>query len=261
MTDPVPDHSHNQSQSRERVPDRDRDPKKFPVMELFGPTIQGEGAIAGVRSHFIRFGGCPFRCRWCDSMHAVDPARVKANARWLVPEEIVAATRSLGPSRWVTLTGGDPVMWDHMELIKQLGPDFFIAVETQGSLWKDWLLHCNLITISPKGPSSGMRDKLNEEVLLYYVAAVPTVDHIAMKIVVFNDEDLQFAREMFRRFPMFKPYLSVGTPIGNPINYTRLEICNRTRWLYEEALKCDDLRDVTVIPQLHVLAWGNSKGV
>jgi hypothetical protein len=32
-------------------------------------------------------------------------------------------------------------------------------------------------------------------------------------------------------------------------------------WLFEEALKYDDLVDATIIPQLHVLAWGHEKGV
>lgn len=54
--------------------------KKFPVVELFGPTIQGEGAVAGQFSHFVRFGGCPRRCSWCDSMHAVLPEEVQKNA-------------------------------------------------------------------------------------------------------------------------------------------------------------------------------------
>ena len=231
-------------------------------MEIFGPTIQGEGAIAGVRSHFIRFGGCPFRCSWCDSMHAVDPVRVKANAKWLTPGEILGATHELKPSTWITLTGGDPVMWDLMPLVEPLEWLFSVAVETEGALWRDWLLHCSLITISPKGPSSGMLDKLDHDILEgHYTAALPIVKLITMKIVVFDVEDLQFAREMFHRYPQFKPYLSVGTPQGNPINFTRVSISQRLRWFYEEVLKYDDLQDVVTLPQLHALAWGSKKGV
>lgn len=153
-------------------------------------------------------------------------------------------------------------MWNLMPLVEQLRRNFRIAVETQGVIWHDWLLHCDLITISPKGPSSGMLDKLDHEILEgHYTAALPVVDHIIMKIVVFNVEDLQFAREMFHRYPKFKPYLSVGTPIGDPINFTRVSISQRMRWLYEETLKYDDLRNAVILPQLHVLAWGHQKGV
>lgn len=35
--------------------------KTFPVIEIFGPTIQGEGALAGLPTYFIRFGGCETR--------------------------------------------------------------------------------------------------------------------------------------------------------------------------------------------------------
>ncbi len=238
---------------------------KFPVMECFGPTIQGEGVLAGVRSHFVRFGGCPYRCKWCDSMHAVDPVKVRANATWGTSEEICQLLNTLRPSRWVTLSGGDPVIWDLNPLTKLLrhNDKYSIAVETEGAVWRDWLERCQLVTLSPKGPSSGMLDKLDHGVLGKYahVASLDNLCAIAMKIVVFDIEDLMFARMMFTRYPQFKPFLSVGTPIHQPYNATRLEICRFTRWLFEEALKYDDLVDVTIIPQLHVLAWGHKREV
>ena len=42
------------------------------VSEIFGPTIQGEGALIGLPTVFVRTGGCDYRCSWCDSLHAVD---------------------------------------------------------------------------------------------------------------------------------------------------------------------------------------------
>ena len=64
------------SRSRERV-------RTHPVIEVFGPTIQGEGAEAGLPTHFVRFGGCDYRCSWCDTMYAVDPAVLWATAERL----------------------------------------------------------------------------------------------------------------------------------------------------------------------------------
>ena len=63
--------------------------KTFPVIEIFGPTIQGEGAEAGLPTHFVRFGGCDYRCSWCDTMYAVDPAVVRATPSALSVDEIV----------------------------------------------------------------------------------------------------------------------------------------------------------------------------
>ena len=44
------------------------------VSEIFGPTIQGEGALIGQPTIFVRTGGCDYRCSWCGTMHAVDSA-------------------------------------------------------------------------------------------------------------------------------------------------------------------------------------------
>jgi hypothetical protein len=63
--------------------------KLIPVVEIFGPTIQGEGAEAGMATHFVRVGGCDFRCSWCDTMYAVDPEVVRATAEKLSSQEIV----------------------------------------------------------------------------------------------------------------------------------------------------------------------------
>ena len=50
----------------------DRNSDIIRVSEIFGPTIQGEGALIGLPTVFVRTGGCDFRCSWCDSLHAVD---------------------------------------------------------------------------------------------------------------------------------------------------------------------------------------------
>src|SRR5438105_206992 len=55
----------------------------FPVIEVFGPTVQGEGPDAGRPAYFVRFGGCDYRCSWCDSMYAVEPADVRSHAEHL----------------------------------------------------------------------------------------------------------------------------------------------------------------------------------
>ena len=97
--------------------------KRIAVIETFGPTIQGEGPLAGSKTMFIRFGGCDYRCTKCDSLHAVIPAAVKENATYLTAQEI--ADRIIPPAKatgtpWVTLSGGNPCMWDLSELVRLL---------------------------------------------------------------------------------------------------------------------------------------------
>ena len=45
---------------------------KLRISEIFGPTIQGEGALIGKPTVFVRAGGCDYRCSWCDTLYAVD---------------------------------------------------------------------------------------------------------------------------------------------------------------------------------------------
>ena len=35
---------------------------KVPVMEIFGPTIQGEGMVIGQKTMFVRTAGCDYSC-------------------------------------------------------------------------------------------------------------------------------------------------------------------------------------------------------
>ena len=239
------------------------DPKKIPVIELFGPTVQGEGALAGQVSYFIRTGGCGHRCSWCDSMHAVDPAKVRANAKYLSPQQIVDEVVTLRPEpvqrwpSWVTLTGGDPCMWDLTEVVLGLHTAHFrVAVETQGGLWQDWLADCDLVTCSPKGPSSGMADKFKVEMLQKY--AVRLGARLVVKFVVFDLDDLNWAARLLKIVPGVRIYLSAGTPV-NAIDL-KTSILSSYKWLVEETLRHPEWSHATVLPQLHSLVWGRELG-
>ena len=79
------------------------------IAEIFGPTIQGEGALIGEPTVFVRTGGCDYRCAWCDSMHAVDPAfrhdwaTMSSDAVWQEVQRL-----SGGAPLTVSLSGGNP---------------------------------------------------------------------------------------------------------------------------------------------------------
>ena len=133
--------------------------KKHPVVEIFGPVLQGEGPLAGSKTMFVRFGGCDYRCAKCDSLHAVIPAAVKKHARRLTPQEIadelIPKAKATG-TPWVTFSGGNPCMHDLNMLISLLaGAEMAVAVETQGTLAPTWLKRCQMIVVSPKSPGLG----------------------------------------------------------------------------------------------------------
>jgi 7-carboxy-7-deazaguanine synthase len=270
--------------------------KRHPVIELFGPVIQGEGSQAGVQTLFIRFGGCDYRCAKCDSLHAVIPGAVQKNAEWLTPLEIAdrcTAIRDTTGVEWITFSGGNPLMHRLDELVSILTTrDFQINVETQGTLWQDWLYAVTIVTVSPK--SLGMGEKFEEGKYRRFLERLNGTRPLCVKVVVFSQQDLEFAlfiqqitHEMACNWLYGGPeaiayYLSLGNPypptldeetlalIANPdltgelnglapINLTD-SLLTDYRLLSEEILVDPRLKAFRFLPQLHVLVYGNETG-
>lgn len=241
--------------------------KKFPVVETYGPVIQGEGAVCGQISYFLRMGGCPYRCDWCDSMHAVDPKQIKKHATYLTPQEILEKIRHLMQHatlrEWCTFSGGDPLMWDLGIVAGGLRLDEIrICVETQGSFVPYWLDYVDLITCSPKPPSSGMNDKVDYNIIKEY-----TTKHggrTILKVVIFSKDDLEFAQDLKGRYPHTPLYLSAGTPTEKDVPDSKeltARILQRYKWLTEAVISNPHLHGTIIGAQMHSLIYGHKQGV
>lgn len=257
--------------------------KKLPLMEIFGPTIQGEGAVIGQQTYFLRFGLCDYKCEMCDSMHAVDPDRVSANAEWLTQNEILTkflehVNATPHSTDWVTLSGGNPAIHDLTWLTEELVDRAFrIAIETQGTFCPDWLRHCEVVTVSPKGP--GMGERFEPDKFLYFLtqakpfsgAGDPDLQSsLNVKVVIFTDKDIEFADRVAAIMintgtSLDKLYLSQGNPYppGYPFQPTDLREYLRGEYLHTfEKLKTHPtLSACKWLPQLHVWLWANKQGV
>jgi 7-carboxy-7-deazaguanine synthase len=236
-----------------------------PVVEVFGPTIQGEGELAGVPTAFVRFGGCDYRCTWCDSLFAVLPEDVRTAPR-LDVEEIVRALAALpGAPEWVTLSGGNPALLELGDLVARLhASGRRVTVETQGSVWRDWLAGVDLLTVSPKPPSSGMATPGNEaESGRFLERAAAAGAHVVLKVVVFDEADYAWASALRERHPRLPFHLSCGTDPPGP-GTSQAEalagVSQRYRWLCERAARDPAMDGARILPQLHVLAWGHKRG-
>ena len=64
------------------------------ISEIFGPTVQGEGALIGRPTVFVRTGGCDYRCSWCDTLYAVLP-EYRHDWRPMAPDAILARVDAL----------------------------------------------------------------------------------------------------------------------------------------------------------------------
>ena len=239
----------------------------LPVMEIFGPTLQGEGALIGIPTYFIRLGGCDYRCSWCDSMHAVDPAIWKKKAERLEPEGIVHRLGELpkGPL-WITLSGGNPAIHECGALVTILQDrGYKVALETQGTIYKPWIAGCDLVTVSPKGPSSETETPLNITTTFFdKLRGDFFTGNKVIKIVIADEADLSYASRVAKLKIGPTMYLQpCNMDYGKDISltYQRLKLLSDLVTLQKNVTKYPDLRQATILPQLHVLLWGNKIGV
>ncbi|MFI8712049.1 7-carboxy-7-deazaguanine synthase QueE [Brevibacillus brevis] len=238
----------------------------IPVLEIFGPTIQGEGMVIGQKTMFVRTAGCDYRCNWCDSAFTWDGS-ARDEIRQMSPEAVWEELTRLGGDRFshVTISGGNPALLagigDLIALLKEHG--IRTAVETQGSKWQAWLPLIDDITISPKPPSSGMQTDF--QALDRIVHALLDQKHpgLSLKVVVFDDADFAYARTIHQRFPGVPFYLQPGnsdlTDADTPS--LRDKLLESFEWLIDQAMATPDMNDAKVLPQLHALVWGNKRGV
>jgi 7-carboxy-7-deazaguanine synthase len=208
----------------------------LPISEIFGPTIQGEGIYTGCKAVFIRFAGCDSKCEWCDTAYA----KSAIGASKCSEEEIISTVRCM-EAPIVVLTGGNPLLYQLGGLVDRLLLIFReVHVETQGTIWKDWLPQATFNTISPK------RDALNLDVLTRMVN-----DRCQIKVVVFDEDDYAFARDIHLKFPHVPFIFQIGHPSDD-----------RGRWLAERVSNDKGLgHNARVLTQLHRIFWGQKRGV
>jgi 7-carboxy-7-deazaguanine synthase len=254
--------------------------KQYPINETFGPTIQGEGPLAGKRTFFVRFAGCDFDCGWCDSKYAVNPKYPGWSKLMQDTNDIEDSLLSLGlvAGDWIALSGGNPALFVDLEFCEAMGV-YKLLMETQGSriIDSDVLAQLDCLVVSPKPPSSGMSEKMDSRVVYDTVYYRRRTQLTALKYVIFDDVDLDWViyfDKLVNAPPEVERFLSVGTPLKPSRRFSiqeddpqgalmdvRWAVCEALELLFERVAKDPKLRDFRVLPQLHVLAYGQKRGV
>jgi 7-carboxy-7-deazaguanine synthase len=216
---------------------------------------------------FVRTGGCDYRCTWCDTLYAVLP-EYRDEWRPMTPAAIMARVNELagGKALLVSLSGGNPALQPLAPLIalgRESGHCF--ALETQGSISQPWFVELDWLILSPKPPSAGVA--VDWDAFEACLKAARGQPRCVLKIVVFDDADYSYAQALAARYPALPVYLQVGNPAplaavddvlpdGADID----DLLQRFCWLAGR-VTADRWFAATVLPQLHVLAWGNKRGV
>jgi 7-carboxy-7-deazaguanine synthase len=156
--------------------------RRYLVKEMFGPTLQGEGAHAGRAVVFLRFAACNLDCPGCDTDFSPE------GAQRFTAAEIVERLRALdvGRTRRVVVTGGEPTLqWDGPLAVAIRGAGFRVHMESNGTrplaAPVDWLTispkpqhHTTSITLADHLPADEVKvvidDTVDEAVLDRYAA-------------------------------------------------------------------------------------------
>ena len=222
------------------------------IAEVFY-SLQGEGALVGVPSVFIRASGCNLRCAWCDTPYA--SWQPEGGDQDL--DQILSAVRSFSAARHVVVTGGEPMIAPEIVplTVRLRGLGLHITVETAGTVFQP--VECDLMSISPKlsnstpsGPFAAVHDRLRIQpaVLGELMARYP----YQLKFAIEKPADLE---EVWR--------LVVDLGAGRervilmPEGTGRDRLRERSVWLAEIAKD----EGVRFSPRLQVELYGNRRGV
>lgn len=257
------------------------------ISEIYGPVIQGEGPVIGVPTIFVRLAGCDYRCGLdretgefsgkfvCDSLYAVIPEQYGTTWRKMTVGQIMFEVQSLktraSPSTgfWplITLSGGNPALQNCLLLVEEgRSGGYKFAIETQGTKSDTrWWRLLEWVVLSPKPPSSKMGT--NWLKLSNSVRAAQLAKNWAMKIVVFDEDDFQYAKRVWDEYRPSNFYLQAGTsgPYRSTSSFDSLsmfreDILRGYDWLSNRVIE-EGWYDARVLPQLHALAYGAKRGV
>jgi organic radical activating enzyme len=168
-------------------------------------------------------------------MYAVDPAEVREHAVRMGEKEIVAALAKLpqGPDI-VVLSGGNPALHEMMPLVRALHRQHWHAHEEQTA------------EFFAKTYESGIQAR-----------------RTAMKIVVADDEDYEWAKRMHLAYLEMPFYVSACTSQTDDQSTpaVRNQVGDLYAWLCGKVATDPAMCDAVVLPQLHVVAYGVARGV
>jgi 7-carboxy-7-deazaguanine synthase len=202
------------------------------VTEIFF-SIQGEGTRAGRPCVFVRFTGCDLRCVYCDTAYAFH------GGKDMTREEILSAVAQ-HPSRFVLLTGGEPLLQKELPALAEelVGRGYEVAVETHGQRPLDALPPSVIRIVDVKTPGSG-------ETTTDFAYLDRLLPHDEVKFVVCSEDDFRWSEAVVRRHRLEGRTHVLFSPAWGQVDAKEL-----ARWLLESGL------DARLSLQIHKVVWG-----
>ncbi len=221
----------------------------LPVVEVFY-SIQGEGITAGRPAVFLRLAFCNLSCIWCDSKFTWEVPVL--DFQWQKFEEVASQIGEY-PCRRLVITGGEPLVWQNrlVELLSLLS-EHTVEVETNGTFLPhpDFHAFVSQYNVCPKLSNTGLEEevRLKWNVLKFHRNSEKSY----FKFVLVRAQDIHEVLSVVERLRV-PPERVILIPEGTTQQQIALrrpfvaELCKKYGFLYSE--------------RLHILIWGNQRGV
>lgn len=176
----------------------------YKISEIFY-SIQGEGGQVGTPTIFIRFFGCNLDCSFCD-----EPLHKEFKNNY--SEQDLVNALSKYPSKHITISGGEPSLYNLNDLItslKDLG--YYISVETNGFNLSN-VAQADYIVCSPK--QGIINDNRITEYKIVVGNATDISEYLKVDIPVFiqpkadkdiiNINNTKYCVDLVKKYPKFR---------------------------------------------------------
>lgn len=211
--------------------------KPLRVTEIFY-SLQGESALVGWPTVFVRLTGCPLRCQYCDTSYAFQGGQNQSIA------DILQQVAQYSP-RYVCVTGGEPLAQrECLTLLTTLcDQGYIVSLETSGALDIS-LVDARVIKIVDlKTPGSG---ELSRNLWKNIAVLLP---HDQIKIVICSQADYEWGKQVIGEYPLLSTMQVLFSP-----SYGQVSPQELAEWILRDRLQ------VRMQVQLHKVLWGETPG-
>jgi 7-carboxy-7-deazaguanine synthase len=241
------------------------------ISEIFGPTIQGEGAAAGRHCLFVRLSLCNLECNFCDTPYTWAFTEEKASKMnkprvfdreshqiEMTPAEVLDALAKLWPiydkPTLIVISGGEPMMQqtDLVVLAAMLATwGHQVHIETAGTIkpTPELNLRVTQYNVSPKLEHSG--NPLNKRYKPFILADFVRTGKAWFKYVMTSEED--FAE-------IDAQVAEVGIPANRVMVMPEGTSPKRTIEVARTIINGAQERGYGLSFRSHVLIWGDKRG-
>ena len=223
------------------------------ISEIF-ESIQGEGTNAGKPAVFLRTAECNLKCTWCDTKFTWDWKNFDyaKEVKEISIEEIRRELEQFS-NRHLVITGGEPLMQqdDLAELLTFLKPEFYVEIETNGTILPNNALSAlvDQWNVSPKTSNSGNPLELcdvNESYTFF-----SKQKNCYFKYVIESERDLIEISTLIEKYDLKKDHVLLMTQAS-----TKEEMNVREKTVFFMSKK----NNLGFSPRMHVSKWGNQRG-